>query len=278
MKRTILLGAAGVVVLLVAVLAFLFRPGSGTAVDKTEAVNDFRVKDKSVPSGKGAPSTDVPTDTEQPSVPPRGVYTYVTSGQEEVKLGPLPTTTRPFPAEVMASVVVSGDPADDAPAGGCFDFQLSLIAEHVETTRYCRDGDGLKIEGHDKTLSIGPMTATATVICEPGLMILPGVPVDSRDCKLSLAGGPVNVETGFEGTTQIGDVTQVEIQGEKVDALPVTVTYLASGSVTGTWTERFWMSVEDWLPVRIEREVSLVGPMSISEKSRLDLLALDPAI
>ncbi|HTO01178.1 MAG TPA: hypothetical protein VL068_10930, partial [Microthrixaceae bacterium] len=279
MKRAALIGGV-VLVLAIAAAAIMFRPTGGTAVDKADAVDSFRKSQKSQNSASSDAATSAQSGSQRKDdvskevgVPPAGVYTYLATGESEMKLGPLPAENRVLPSEIVVGVTDAKSTASAGDESGvaerCFTLQLNLFVEHVEVTQYCGPGDSLRIDQHDKTLKIGPVTANASLGCEPKILIAVGSPVDKRACKLKLSGGPIGVEANFEGSTEIGEQTQLEVAGKSIDVLPVTVSYIASGSVTGTWNERFWMATDNWLPVRIERDVALVGPATITEKSEL---------
>ncbi|MGB3410421.1 MAG: hypothetical protein WBA45_04430 [Microthrixaceae bacterium] len=279
MKRKMLLGLALALLVAGAALVFLFRPTGGTAVAKKDAVDSFRKNQKAPDEGSRTRDAGGRPAAHDPVAPPVGVYTYIASGQQKIKLGPLPEETRTLPSEIVAGVIADpGKASGGAAVDDCFTFELNLFVEHIERTRYCLDGGSLRLDEHDKAMKIGPVSATADLDCSPKMSIAVDQPISGRSCQLKLSGGPMSVEANFEGSTEIGDETSLEIDGGSVAVRLVTITYVASGSVTGTWVERFWLSTADWLPVRIQRDVALVGPTTLTENSQLTLKSMEPAV
>lgn len=281
-------GAIGVLsIVVVAAVAFIAWPRGATAVDEKQALDRFRAttstSDGSVERSGGGPASGA----DEPPTPPVGVYTYSSVGQEEVKLGPFPTETRTFPATLTASVV---DRRPNNRNERCFDFELTLIAEHVETTGFCArwaDGAGpdnvgtdrssLTTVAHSKRLRMGPATPTATLVCGPPLQVSADTPMNDVACSLTLSGGPREVTAEMRGSVSIPEPATLEVAGNAVAVQMVKTDYIASGKVAGTWSETMWLSNDDWLPVRIVRQVNLSGPASIKETSELNLTSLEPS-
>ena len=125
-----LIALVTVVVLAVAV-AVVIWPRGGTPVAKHEVVTKYRESSSTTAAKDSTSEKDSAS-----AIPEPGVYTYSTTGQETVKLGPFPAETREFPAEVAASLAVAEAP-DSAADAKCFRFELNLIAEHVERSQFC---------------------------------------------------------------------------------------------------------------------------------------------
>src|SRR3546814_5637860 len=102
-RRRQLRVAATVVVLVGAAGAFVLWPRGTTEVSKQEALDDFR--SRAAQTGSGSASDAARSDGPA-ALPAPCVYTYSASGQEEVKLGPLPADARPLPATVTAVVEI----------------------------------------------------------------------------------------------------------------------------------------------------------------------------
>ena len=200
-------------------------------------------------------------------MPAPGVYTFAASGQEDVKLGPLPAETRPFPESVTAVVVDGGD--------GCFELTVNLFAEHTEDTRYCTDGGVLTLGAHTKHQQIGPLSPTATVACDPATLLSTESTDHDLACTLELSGGPAAISATLAGTATRGEPEQRTVGTDTVTTTPLTITHRVSGDLSGTWTERLWLT-ETNLPVRIERTLDLSGPATFTERSVLDLQSLTP--
>jgi hypothetical protein len=238
------------------VVAYVAWPRGATPVTEDEALHDFRARDTSM--------SDQAT-----GVPPPGVYTFAATGQEEVKLGVLPSQTRPYPGTVNVVIVDTGP--------RCFTTTVNLLDQHREDTTYCVTDDGsLRIEHHEKRQEVGALRPQATMTCDPDALVVPDVDSTALDCRLSLSGGPAAVNATLHGTST-SERTTVEVGGQPVDAVAVDVRYQISGDLSGSWDERVWFAVDDWLPLRIERELDLRGPASFTERSELTLRSLEPA-
>jgi len=268
-RARILIVAAGTVIILVVVgLAWVLWPRGTTEVSEQDALADFR---KSAGTSTSVPSPDQNGSTRggPGEVPPPGVYTYRADGQEEVKLGPLPTETRPLPDTVTAVVVDHGN--------GCFEWTINLFAEHTEDTRYCADPSGsLTLAGHTTHQRLGALSPTATSDCDPNVLIEPGTRSSTLNCDMSMEGGPAAITATLVGTATGGDTEQLTIGDEQVAVTPLTISYEVTGDLSGTWNETLWLR-NDHLPVRVERELDLSGPATFTERSRLELVDLSPS-
>lgn len=240
------------------VLAYLAWPRTSTPVTEDEALDDFRER-----AGE---------EGERPAVegtPLPGVYPYELTGSEQVRLGVLPTQDRSYPATTTVVVVDAGE--------GCFTATVNLLDQHTEDTTYCTtEGGGLALAEHTKHQQVGALDPEAELSCDPAVLVADGGGDGELACTLSLSGGPASIEADLVGTTEVGEATTVEVDGEDVAALPVTVAYEVSGDLDGTWVERLWFAEHDLLPLRIERELDLAGPATFTERSALVLSSLEP--
>lgn len=263
-RRRALVAAAAVVAVVVAVAAWSLWPRGAREVSEEEALEDFRSRTTTASS-----TADEAGSSDAPTTPAPGVYTYRATGEEEVKLGPLPTETRTLPETVTAVVVDDGD--------GCFTLTLNLFAEHTEDTRYCVADDGtVTLAEHVKHQRIGALSPTATVGCDPDVLVVPGSDTTDLRCDLSLAGGPATITAELVGTASTAAVEARTVGGTEVEATPLTIAYEVSGDLDGTWTETLWLA-PDHLPLRIERTLDLAGPATFTERSELDLVDLTPS-
>lgn len=274
-RRLVVAGAGGLLVVIVVAAAFAFWPGGGTAVTADEAVERFR--------DEGGDATDDPTDgaagdDAAPGRPPAGVYTFTATGQEDVKLGPLPTETRRYPGTVPVTIGHGDD--------GCFTVRVDLLAEHTEETTYCpTDDGGLRLADHRKQQTVGPMEPTATMTCREDVLVarMPAAgddgdaaaPLDVA-CSLDLSGGPASVSAELTGTA-VAEPATVEVGGDTVEAVAVHLAYELTGDLGGTWDEVVWLAADDLLPLRIERELDMSGLADFSETSELVLTDRVPA-
>lgn len=265
--RKAAIGVGVVVVIIVAGLAFLLWPRSATEITEDEAVESFR--DRTTTSQKAAEDADA---TSGRSTPRPGVYTYAAEGAEDVKLGPLPAENRTLPPTLTAVAVAAGN--------GCFDWTVNLFTQHTEDTRYCTE-PVLSFESHNKHQTIGAISPTATITCDPKALL----PKDAEEgtptttplkCSLELTGGPKAVTATLDGTaTWDGSTEKLTVDGTDVATRPIKMHFPVTGDITGTWDETIWWSA-DHLPVRIERSFHLAGPATFNEESKLQLTSLEP--
>ncbi|MCB0977895.1 MAG: hypothetical protein KDB02_10600 [Acidimicrobiales bacterium] len=263
-RRIVLTGVGAIVILAASAVAWAFWPRGTTEVSREEALKDFRDRAGSTTTEP----TGEPNPTDTGSTPAAGVYTYRASGEETVKLGPFPEETRPLP-ETVSAVVVSKPKS-------CFDFTLNFFEEHTEDTLYC-DADGtFTLESHAKHQKIGPASPTANITCDPRVLTAPGSASQDLACKLELEGGPMKVTAEFEGVARTGAAEKLTIGGKQVTVTPVTIDYDITGSVSGSWHEKLWLTAER-MPARIERKLDLKGPATFHEDIELELTSLSPA-
>ena len=210
-----------------------------------------------------------PVRVVRPRVPPPGVYTYSADGQEEVKLGPLPTETRPLPDTVTVVVVDHGD--------GCFEWTINLFAEHTEDTRYCSSPVR---RAHADGSRHAPAARRPVTHRNGGLRPRhphrtrnPHLDVDLRHDHGRRSGGHLRDARrhGDARTDRAGHSWRRAGRSHAVDR-PVR----GHRRSHGTWNETLWLR-DDLLPVRIERDLDLTGPATFSERSRLELADLSPA-
>lgn len=268
-----------VVVILAAVAgvgAVVFWPRGATPVGHEEAVEEFREQSGSTTSG---PST---TEAgEAPLLPEPGAYRYRSSGQETVKLAVLPAETRVLGEEVTATVAAATPVAatETTPAGVCSEMTLHLFTQHRDVNVVCTGGSEVWLQSHTKHQQIGALSPVATLTCADGVLI------DRRTasgtlplaCSMTVQGGPVEVATELAGTSTWGEPVDIDVEGTPVRAIPVELSFDAQGSVSGPWTERWWLAESDLLLVKMQRELALSGPASFTENITLELGSTTPS-
>lgn len=249
------------VIAVIAVIALW--PRGATPVDRDTAVSDFRAR------ATTGDSNDATSDGDRPTPAP-GVYRFETTGSENVKLGPLPTETRPYPRSVFVSIV-------DAD-GHCFTATLNLLQQHTEDTTYCvSESGGLRLESHRKHQQVGAMKPVADMTCDPALLIDPVRPKMPLNCRLSISGGPARLSTTLTGTSSSTRSTTVTVDGAPVDAVAFDLELTLQGDLTGTWHEHVWFARATWLPLRISRELDFRGLATFTERSDSVLTSLKPS-
>lgn len=264
MRRAIAIGVT-VLALLLAGAAVVFWPRGGTAVDHDEALTEYRERESTTTSPAGDASP----------LPATGGYLFDATGEESVKFAVLPTEQRTLAATITG--VVLDVPAPDGSAGACFELTMHFFAEHLERTTLCNDGRRLSLGDHVKEQRIGTLSPVADLSCSDAVLVDPdgpnGLPLA---CTLSVDGGPAVITSELVGTSTRGAETTLDVDGETVDVLPVEIALTATGTLSGTWTERWWLATEDSMIVRMERQLDLSGPATFHEDSELQLSTLRP--
>ncbi len=236
----------------------LLWPAGTDPISEDEAVASFR-------QNAGEPDRGEPDAGE---VPEAGVYSYATVGSESVKLGPLPAETREYPGLTTATVAAGDE--------GCFELGLNLIEQHTEDTTWCRTDDGgLRLGSLLKHQSVAQFDTTVTIGCDPGVVWRPGADGLPMECSLSLGGGPMEVTADFAGTSISSSGTQ-EVEGETIEVVKLDMHFDLTGSVSGTWDERLWVTTDTAMPVRIDREFHLEGFAAFDEDFSLQIESTSP--
>ena len=83
-KRSVIVAIVVAVAAVLGIGVFLLAPRSTNEISGEQAVGDFRSRNKA----------ETTTTVEERATPQPGVYTFSASGQETVKLGPLPAENR----------------------------------------------------------------------------------------------------------------------------------------------------------------------------------------
>jgi len=262
LRRWILVVSAALGVAVVGTVAYAVWPRRATPFTEEEAVADFRGRPENIASSDGAAG--------EREVPAEGVYVFSATGGEDVKLGPLPAQSRPYP-DVVPVVVVHTEP-------GCFTVTLNLLDQHTEDTTYCTDGaESLRLDTHVKHQEVGALSPTATMTCDPSRLLGPDAPAHDLHCRLVLSGGPVDLTADVDGVARSSRPVVTQVGGADIDAVRLDSSYGISGDLDGTWEESLWLRASDLLPLRIERDLDLEGLATFEEHSTLVLSDLEPA-
>lgn len=307
--KPILIAVAAVFALAIVGIGWVGWPRGSTAISHEDALEDFRRgyaadnhAETSTADRSGSSVTGARNATGQASTPEPGVYTYAARGSEQVKLGPFPAEDRPLPGTISVAVSApragtdSGESVVEARNATldnrCFDWTLNLFAEHTEQATWCVDDAGaLRMTAHTKHQSIGALSPIATLNCDPDILIDPPSGESDLECELRLDGGPAAIRATIVGTATVLPTEQLTL-GEfgssdtasrdiaprstgVIQTTPLAITYTVSGDLSGTWSEKLWLS-EDMLPVRIARDLELKGPATFTEHSILELSHLSP--
>jgi hypothetical protein len=228
--------------------------------------------DATVPDGSGPADTPVPDAAADgggtaapggnpsgaaatPVLRPRaGVYTFAARGFEEASL---PRVRRPMPPTVSA--IVTHD-------GGCWNFKLTIFAEHVETIRYCTPAPGaLNQPRREVTLTFPflgiPQTVRSIVNCTAQDLVRPAMAPGARwdsACVMQNTGADTNRQTESGPTIFVG-FENVTIGGQTVRAYRVKTDHVMTGGQSGPVAEELWISAVDGTLLRIDRNKRLTG-------------------
>lgn len=261
MKRSLALVLVGVVVVAV-VVGVVLSPRGATPTDQAKVREDFQARGGTSVGSDTSTGSDTSADTPAP-----GIYRYDTSGSEELKLGVLPTETRPYPESITATIV-DADP-------GCFTMTLNLLEQHGEDTTFCvGDGGAISLAGHEKRQQVGPLNPTAAMTCDPDTIADPDRSTAPLTCELTLDGGPAKLNATLRGTSASDPSANVDVDGTPVEATEVDIDFEVTGDLTGTWRERVWFSRKDALPLRITRDLDLKGLAAFTEHRDSTLISL----
>lgn len=252
-RRALVVPAVVVAVLVAAIVVIIIWTRGGTPVPKQDAVEDFRRTTTTLDSDQTDDPTQDGSDSEL-MLPDEGIYAYASSGDQEIKFGPLPADPRVLPDEIVARVAhvaTAADPDEGsiAPAfeddtAQCFEFELRVFAEHEESMTTCIGWSNAgqattraTIATHLIRMKMGPVTATAHLECEELLVMSPEASQDGVPCVLRLTGAPVEVRAELVGSISTGDPESIDVGDESVRAVPVKISYDADSKVTGAWSE-----------------------------------------
>jgi hypothetical protein len=178
-----------------------------------------------------------PPSVQAPFVSPaEGVYTYATTGYEQISLG---GSRHSYPAESFATVR-HGD--------GCrWDFEHRVVEEHVETAHYCGLPGVLQFLGEVDQETFYGQTQSVTITCDPPetAVQLGDKPGTKRTFICSLSNGSRVDET----VTYLGR-DAVVVGGTSLQAFHFLVEGRESGSVQGTSRFESWVHPVTALPLR----------------------------
>lgn len=240
-------------------VVWLVWPRDITPISESEAVAEFRE----------AAATGATPDARATDIPKPGVYRYAATGTERVKFSVLPAQVRPIPAVITALVTDAN--------GECFAFTINYFAEHTEDMRYCATRtDELRRDRERKHQTVSAVATTSSITCTPTTIVRPRPGSHPVDCRMTLAGAPIDVNLRLVGRIEQHARRSVRLAGTTMPITPVTLTFDVTGDLHGQWTESLWFS-DTHLPVRIDRDLALDGVASFSEDSTITLQRSSPA-
>lgn len=251
-------------------------PG-GAPADQAAGATDGGTAGAAGGGGAAAPGQAPAGPAAVPTLRPRaGVYTFAARGFEEASLAGV---RRTMPATVNA--IVTHD-------GGCWNFKITIFAEHVETITYCTPAPGaLNQPRRDVTLTFPvlgiPQTVRSIVTCSAQDLVRPGMAPGARwdsNCTMQNTGADTNRQTE-SGPTIFLAFENVTIAGQTVRAYRVKMDHVMSGGQAGPVVEELWISTVDGTILRIDRNKRLtgqtiLGPNTYTEQNSFTLQSLTP--
>jgi hypothetical protein len=263
-----------------------------------QAVADFRrqhaASGVSVPSAaaatatstpSAAPSTPVPSSTAHPTgapttaaaapratpAPPsaatlqEGVYSYATSGHEEVDI--LGGARHDYPDQTTVTYQ----------RGGCGDEdRWQPLKERYSANTVCRGAHGLEARSSVQRHQFFGQSDEQVLTCAPGLVLVPDDPragqVFTGECR--------SADTDVRLTIRVRELVTLQVGGRSVPTVHISVDGQLSGSSRGTnhreeWFTRAGMLVRGTASTESDRDTS-AGVVHYSEVYELRLGSLDP--
>ena len=247
----------GVVALILAIFSglwFFFLRSPATRVDLRQALRIYR---KAQNSGDLSDSTQLP---------PPGVYSYRTSGGEQLSIGGI---SRVFPASTDMIVT-------DAK---CATFDWEPLEQHTEGLVACPQKDGaLTITSANSYEQIAGTQTTSVIRCPANTFFIPAHPTaGQRWHKTCKSKGDTVIFSG-----QIVGLSSITVSHHKVPALHTRLTLSFSGSESGNNPNNYWISLQNGLILRQQETVAVsenagpLGSVRYTEQMAIALRSMVP--
>lgn len=208
--------------------------------------------------------------------PAAGVYTYEGSGREQIDIPPASHSQGP---EIPATVTHGDD--------GCWTFKIDYSVDHWQDFQYCaRDGSLAEVGG--RTFQRWNFVATkidnlTTFVCDPvAVMLEPGMePGDTHEQSCEGTSEQVTGTVVSAGPDEYVGEETVVVGGEPVRAHHVRRERTFGGAQSGEELNDFWFAVDDGLPLRNERSITVrsdspIGTVTFTEEGEFTLTSLAP--
>ncbi|MGP0031484.1 MAG: hypothetical protein ACLPVF_13375 [Acidimicrobiales bacterium] len=258
--RWALLGAVGLVVVLVVVSLLIAYHGRARPVSVGQATSQYH---------PGAAEDTGPH-------PAPGVYTYTGSGTDRLSLPPLSQPEGPtLPGTV------------ELEAKGCWSFRIDLSTNHWQSWTYCRHPAGLA-EAEEQVWQrwmVGPVAVTnlTTLHCDPGSIILPAARSVGQSWPVHCSGRSTEISGSVVGTGTyrfMGESTMT-IGGRHVRAAHFLRHWSLRGAQVGPERDDLWLDAATGLPLENRRDIRVrtatpFGTSTYTETGTYVLRALTP--
>ena len=246
-RRTLLLATVGLLVVLLAAAAIIWRPLSTHSSSVALGTAEDIFKREAGGSVAG---------------PPRpGVYTYALQGKECATVLGLPLC-RTLPSR--ARMILTRTP-------GTITIEIDYSQDHLEASRYTVRPDGLYLAWQRTRISFGITQDDATATL-PATLALPATPRVGQHWTQRFSAGGLPVVTNDRVTRQ----TMLTIGGAKVMVYEIDATSTIGGVHAGTETDLTWHAPSSGLDVRLEVHRKIGGVFPYTMDADATLLSLNP--
>ncbi len=208
--------------------------------------------------------------------PAAGVYSYRGSGTEHLSLPPKTQNQGPL---MPATVTHRTD--------GCWTFRIDYNTAHWQTWIYCPRNGGL-VELGGQTFErwdfvFTKYDSTSTFTCDPPSVAIRATMRAGDQWRQTCSGkssGTTGTATTSGPYTFVGP-ENVVVGGTAVPAYHFRQVRTLSGNQTGTQSADLWFAVNDGLPLRNERQVTVhtdtvIGSSTYTESGSFELTSLVP--
>lgn len=223
--------------------------GTSTEVSVASAVDAFRDT-----AGGGVAAGEAPLP---------GVYSYAASGSETAHIGPI-SIDRDIPAE--ARYVVTATPEG-------FQAELRVSAEHTEATRYAVGTNWIRATWRRVDVTFLRIGRDDRRPLTPAVPAIPVRPEVGQSWDVAYSAWKLRTT----GTARVVRAETLAVGGAPVATFLIETRTRTSGAHGGPRTERMWWSPRLGVPVRLETDTTLEGPVGYRSRLRLDLTSASPA-
>ncbi|MGO8871440.1 MAG: hypothetical protein ACLQPH_08565 [Acidimicrobiales bacterium] len=250
--------SVGVSVVVVAIVAgfwfFVFRD-SETQIDLSQALRIYR-------HGQAHGSL-----TREPQLPPAGVYTYRTTGGEQLSLAGLSRDFPPITSMIVTDVT-------------CSTMMWEPYVQHVEGLVECRLPDSaLGIGSLPSSEEIAGIRTSSDIRCPPNTYFVPPDPQPGENWHTTFhAEGETVTLSG-----QVIGSSSVMVSGRDVPAVQTKLDFTYSGNESGENPNEYSILMPDGIILRQHESVALtqqtgpLGSVHYSENLGITLTSLRPA-
>jgi hypothetical protein len=213
-------------------------------------------------------------------VPPAGVYTFTGSGEERLSF----LSTSQSQGPTLPGTVTRG-------TGGCWTFAIEYNTFHHQSWEWCEQ-DGTLVERGGTTQQQFDFVAfkvdeTSEVTCSPPFVAFDpdAQPGDITELRCRGHSETTGTDLTSTGTARFVGREALDIAGRSVPALHYEMRRSITGDQTGEEYTEIWFAAADGMPLRNEREISIVSPapapldsVTYTERGEWQLESLEPRV